>query len=173
MWQALVWQCSTFQWHRKLNICVSAFALAYLTYSDLDKGHFHSVISKVGFWSFAWKQLSPGSCKGVAAEQAPNHYLNQWWPRHYSDVIMGVMASQITSLAIVYPIVYSGSDKRIHQSSASLAFERGIHRWPVNSPHKGAVTRKMFPFDDVIMASGAIWCHYATISQRYLELVFP
>ena len=28
---------------------------------------------------------------------------------------------------------------------------RGIHRWPVNSPHKGPVTRKMFPFDDVIM----------------------
>ena len=38
-----------------------------------------------------------------------------------------------------------------NQSSASLAFVRGIHRWPVNSPHKGPVTRKMFPFDDVIM----------------------
>ena len=37
------------------------------------------------------------------------------------------------------------------QSSASLAFVRGIHRWPVDSPHKGPVTRKMFPFDDVIM----------------------
>ena len=29
----------------------------------------------------------------------------------------------------------------------------GIHRWPVNSPHKCIVTRKMFPFDDVIMPS--------------------
>ena len=38
-----------------------------------------------------------------------------------------------------------------HQSSTSLAFVWGIHRWPVNSPHKGPVTRKMFPFDDVIM----------------------
>ena len=38
-----------------------------------------------------------------------------------------------------------------HQSSASLAFARGIHRSPVNSPHKWPVTRKMFPFDDVIM----------------------
>ena len=46
---------------------------------------------------------------------------------------------------------YSGADQRKHQSSASLAFVRGIHRWPVNSPHKGPVTRKMFPFDDVIM----------------------
>ena len=39
-------------------------------------------------------------------------------------------------------------------SSASLAFVRRIHRWPVNSLHKGPVTRKMFPFDDVIMCSG-------------------
>ena len=52
---------------------------------------------------------------------------------------------------IVYSTVYSGSDQRKHQSSASLAFVWGIHRWPVNSPHKWPVTRKMFPFDDVIM----------------------
>ena len=64
---------------------------------------------------------------------------------------MGTMASQITSLTIVYSTVYSGADQRKHQSSASLAFVRGIHRWPVNSPHKWPVTRKMFPFDDVIM----------------------
>ena len=66
---------------------------------------------------------------------------------------MGAIASQITSLTIVYSTVYSGSDKRKHQSSASLAFVREIHREPVNSPHKWPVTRKMFPFDDVIMRS--------------------
>ena len=70
---------------------------------------------------------------------------------HYSDVIMGAMASQISSFTIVYSTVYSGADQRKHQSSASLTFVRGIHRWPVNSPHKWAVTGKMFPFDDVIM----------------------
>ena len=70
---------------------------------------------------------------------------------HYNDVIMSAMASQITSLAIVYSTVYSGVDQRKHQSSPSLAFVRGIHRWPMNSPHKGPVTRKMFTFDDVIM----------------------
>ena len=70
---------------------------------------------------------------------------------HHNDVIMRATASQIPSLAIVYPTVYSGTDQRKHQSSALLAFVRGIHRWPVNSPHKGPVTRKMFPFDDVIM----------------------
>ena len=66
---------------------------------------------------------------------------------------MTAMASQITSLTIVYSIVYSGADQRKYQSSASLAFVRGSHRWLVNSPHKGPVTRKMFPFDDVIMLS--------------------
>ena len=70
---------------------------------------------------------------------------------HYCDVIMGENASQTTSLTIVYSIVYSDADQRKHQSSASLAFVRGIHRGPVNSPHKWPVTRKMFPFDDVIM----------------------
>ena len=63
--------------------------------------------------------------------------------RHYNDVIMGTMASQITSLTVVYSTVNSGADQRKHQSSASLAFVWGIHRGPV--------TRKMFPFDDIIM----------------------
>ena len=70
---------------------------------------------------------------------------------HYYDVIIGTMASQITSLTIVYSTVYSDADQRKYQSSASLAFVREIHRGPVNSPHKWPVTRKMFAFDDVIM----------------------
>ena len=70
---------------------------------------------------------------------------------HYDDFIMGAMASQITSLTIVYTTVYSDADHRKLQSSASLAFMQGIHRGPVNFPHKVPVTRKVFPFDDVIM----------------------
>ena len=66
---------------------------------------------------------------------------------HYSDVIMITMTSQITGVLIVYSTVCSGTD----QSSASLAIVRGIHRWLGNSPYKGPVKRKMFPFDDVIM----------------------
>ena len=69
----------------------------------------------------------------------------------YDDVIMTMLASQITSLTVVYSIVYSGVNQRKHQSSASLAFVREIHRGSVNFPHKWPVTRKMFPFDDVIM----------------------
>ena len=64
---------------------------------------------------------------------------------------MSAMASQITNLTIVYSVVYSAADQRKHQSSASLAFVWGIHQWPVNSPHKGPVTRKVFPFHDVVM----------------------
>ena len=74
--------------------------------------------------------------------------------KHYDDVIMTMLASQITSLMVVYSIVYSGVNQRKHQSSASLAFVREIHRGPVNFPHKWPVTRKMFPFDDVIMECG-------------------
>ena len=61
---------------------------------------------------------------------------------------MGAMASQITSLTIVYSTVYSGADQKIYGSSASVAFVRGVHRWP----HKWPLTRKRFPFDDVIVA---------------------
>ena len=39
----------------------------------------------------------------------------------------------------------------MHQDPLLVGLCVGIHRGPVNSPHKGPVTRKMFPFDDVIM----------------------
>ena len=70
---------------------------------------------------------------------------------HYNDVIMSAMGSQITDVSIVCSTVGTGPGQRKHQSSVSRAFVRGIHRWPVNSPHKRPVTRKLFPFDDVIM----------------------
>ena len=76
------------------------------------------------------------------------HIINQ---DHYSDAIMGVIASQIIRRTVVYSTVHSGADQRKYQSFASLAFVQGSHRWPVNSPYKWPVTRKMFPFDDVIV----------------------
>ena len=63
----------------------------------------------------------------------------------------GISNHQPHNCLIVYSTVDSGGDHRKNQSSALLAFLRGIHRWPVNSPHKWSVTQKMFPFDDVIM----------------------
>ena len=93
---------------------------------------------------------------------------------NYGDVIMSAMASQITGVSMICSTVCSGADQRKHQSSAPLAFVRGIHRWPVNSPHKGPVTRKIFPFDDVIMVIGnginAGWCEGSNTNNSSFKL---
>ena len=80
---------------------------------------------------------------------------------------MITMASQITSLTVAYSTVYSDADQRKHQRSASPAFVWGIHRGSVNSPHSWPVTRKIFPFDDVIMRI----CLHATLTL-YVWLFF-
>ena len=70
---------------------------------------------------------------------------------HYSDVIMNAIALQIIGVSIVCSSVFFRRRSKKHQSSALLAFVSGIHQWPMDSPHRGPVTRKMFPFDDIIM----------------------
>ena len=83
---------------------------------------------------------------------------------HLSDVIMSAMAYRITGM--VFTTFCSGVDQRKHYSSTSLAFVKGILRSPANSPNKGPVTRKMFPFDDVIMYEflvGDLWCGRVTM----------
>ena len=97
---------------------------------------------------------------------------------HCNDVIMWAMASQITSLTIVYSTVYSGANQRRHQSSAKLDFVREIHRWPVNSTYKYPRTREMLPFDDVIMIGNrsiypvTFKCLRAFISKS-MRFLFP
>ena len=114
-----------------------------------------------------WIPLTKGQWCGALVFSLMSAWSNCWTNKrvsselrflgsHYTDAIMVAIASQITSLTIVYSTVFSGADQRKHQSSASLAFVRRIHRWPMNSLHKRPVTRKMFPFDDVIMCSGVI-----------------
>ena len=80
-----------------------------------------------------------------------NRHCFHFQQRHYGDVIMSAMAFQVTGVSIVYSKVFSGADQRKYQRPASLAFVI----WPMNSPHKRPVTRKMFPFDDVILASSS------------------
>ena len=64
---------------------------------------------------------------------------------HYNDITMSAMVSQIIGVSIICLTICSGSDQRKCQSSASLAFVRGIHKWPVDFPHhKGPVMRKCF-----------------------------
>ena len=95
----------------------------------------------------AWETVSSPDLMG----QRWTVHMQPYW--HYSDIIMGVMASQITSLTIVHPAVYSGAEWK----KTSRAFDQGIHRWPGNSPHKWPLARKMFPFDDIIMETRAVW----------------
>ena len=71
---------------------------------------------------------------------------------------MTTMASQITSLTVVYSIVYSGADQRKHQSSASLAFVRGIHRSTGEFPVQRASNAENVSIDDVIMC--ITFCKY-------------
>ena len=92
-----------------------------------------------------------------------SNYIRENIFSHYNAVTMDSIPSQITSLTIVYSAVYSGTDQRKHQSSASLAFVRGIHRGPVNSPHKWPVTRKMFPFDYGLM----FWYYFSSLPWRW------
>ena len=127
--------------------------------------------------------ITPLYCLNVIIHSCPNP---QYWfgctvlitegpvelTDHYDDVIMTMLASQITSLTVVYSIVCSGVNQRKHQSSASLAFVWEIHRGPVNFPHKWPVTRKMFPFDDVIMWLGLYPMKYAHVCA-VLGLVWP
>ena len=129
-------------------------------------------------WCYIFLALTHQFHVGKLGEITSTSLQGQWVERvkfyttasnHYSDIIMGVMASQITSLTIVYSTIYSGTDQRKHQSSASMAFVWGIHRWLVNSLHKWPVMRKMFPFEDFIMMQvwsnmmdlqNTVQCHY-------------
>ena len=116
---------------------------------------------------YPWSKCSaclPNLCN-CKSPQGESHELLTRNYCHYHDVIMGSIASQITSLTIVYSTVYSGTDQRKHQCSASLAFMRGIYRGPMNSPHEWLVTWKMFPFDGVIMS--LYLCHYGKASEQY------
>ena len=92
------------------------------------------------------QSYSIGSDNGLA----PNRSQAIVWPSdHYSDLIMSMMASQIIDVSTVCSAVCSDADQRKYQSSYLLTVVRGIHWRPVDSPHKGPSTRKMFPFDDV------------------------
>ena len=79
-------------------------------------------------------------------------------PHHYSDVIMSAMASQINDVSIILTRLCRRRSKKISKLRVTGLCE-GIHRSPVNSPHKGSVTRKIFPFDDVIMTEIGMVCN--------------
>ena len=105
--------------------------------------------------------LGNGFCEGIVQRryihETEAYILQTIFINHYSDVTVNAMTSQIPGVLIVCWAVCLGADQTTHRSSASLAFVRGIHRWPVASPQKRPVTRKMFPFDDAI--NNIFHCH--------------
>ena len=106
--------------------------------------------NKMGGWfdSSVYKIDNKSVQVMACSHQAPSHGLNQYWAFHY---IMSMVAFQIAGFSIVCSSICSGTDQRNHQSSASLAFVRRIHRSPADSLHKGPVMWKMFPFDNIII----------------------
>ena len=94
-----------------------------------------------------------------------------FWQNHYPGVIMSAMASQITSLTSVYSIAQI---KEYIKAPRQWLFVRGIHRCPVNSPHKGPATWKMFTFDDVIMYANpfAVTTSIINTTQYFVVLLW-
>ena len=123
---------------------------------------------------------SPGTGEFPAQMASYAENVSTWWRHHgrgfkyelqkrsqihYSVVIMTVMVSQITGVSIVYSTVCAGADQRKHQSSASLAFVRGIRRCLVNSLHLGPVTPKMFLFPQG-------WCCVMPVMRKRFSMEY-
>ena len=123
-------------------------------YSDVTMSAMVSQIT--GLVSSMSHRASLATARGI-------HLWNCWTVVCMKCIILYSSGNKITKIttgvSIVCSIVCSGADQREHQCSASLAFVTRIHRSPVYSPHKGPVMRKMFPFDDLIMATLIIWSH--------------
>ena len=144
-------------WGVKSNLGMNTVGVTKLVSSVPLSSQFSTIVSTwVNYWishsyltGFTASQLQwhPSNMKVIQGTWHIFFLRNQGFlngeVNNYGDVIMGTIASQIISLTVVYSTVYSGADQRKHQSSAPLAFVWGIHRRPVNSPHKWPVTRKM------------------------------
>ena len=99
-----------------------------------------------------WKKIPITFSQGCTLYSIGNHVLTVMKNRenngtvgiglveqsHCSDVIMSEIVSQITGVSIVCSAVCSGADQRKYQSSALLAFVRGIHWWPVDSSQRAS-----------------------------------
>ena len=96
------------------------------------------------------------------------HYHNISWHHRITVTSYGHHGVSNHRASAVYSTICQGAHERKHQNYALLAFVRGLHRWTVDSPHKGPGTQKMFPFDDVIMKSRTlkIWLQSCLIMLK-------
>ena len=155
--------CLSFIWWRGIVYWLFAFIHIFIHYTSFTIWHFSyqmillwNSFAIVGYFQHLFN-LCEVACQCFVCQTAidsvhPKHAPHSFpGTSHYSVVIKGAMTFQTTVIPIVCSTVCSGADQSKHQSSASLAFVRGIHQWRVGSPHKGPVTRKAFSFDEVIM----------------------
>ena len=125
-----------------MPVCFLEF-LSYLTGWAVASPFNYKIV--LNMWLVSWNWW-----KSISNKQSGEYWLSNSHPEveyHYSDAIMSATASSINGIPIVYK----------HQSSASLAFVRGIHHRLVDSPHKVPVKRKLFPFVDTIMISESLF----------------
>ena len=117
------------------KMSMKAFIM-YLLYNAWEKKNWNNVVSTLKI--VMSNELAGTLCSVSIGTETHQTGVTKCNPHHghYSDVITSAITSQIISLASVYSTGYSGTDQRKHQSSASLAFVRGIHRWPVNSAQR-------------------------------------
>ena len=118
--------------------------------------------------------LQPNCCLKVNSQKVDQHTGGEWL-NHDTKCHKDNQLQSLKLWSFEFGVHFSSNiaekpteyfrDQRKRQSSASLAFVRGIHRWPVNSPHKWPVTRQMFPFDDVIMKDISFMLQFKLISQ--------
>ena len=135
------------------NVAYSVVAICYvrdvflLFFSVESSTHEHSL----------WSKMTDRYVHRLAKRSFSLH-----WPNNKHNGVLNRQPSDCLLNSFI-----QDADQRKHQSSAALVFVRGIHRWPVNSPHKGPVTRKMFSFDDVIITTlyFIIW----NFERRHLE----
>ena len=148
-YKQMVGECYRFSHHNKISFDVSIYLYKNIASVGLN------AISTISWWRHDVKCFA--HYRSFGRQFTMMESTSVWWSPsaksqscgdlvfssllHYCDAIMGTVTSQITSLTIVYIAVYSDADQSKHQSSASLAFVCGIHRGPVNSPHKWPVTR--------------------------------
>ena len=126
----------------------STFSSQWILYMPLCE----SIVYVTSFQNTSWSQWTSSGIvdfDGLVFNHQGMNIHNA--DRHPTTLQLQWRHNECDDLTFVYSTIYSYADQRKHQSFASLAFVRGIHRWPVNSPHKGQVTRKVFPFDDLIM----------------------
>ena len=113
-----------------------------------ERNHLQSMVSLYAESVFMF--VATSSAQSETSFLFPNSksgYSTVLLTNHYSEIIISTMTSQVTGVSAIC----STADQRKYESTVSLAFVRRIHWWPVDSPHKGPVMQKMFPFDDVLM----------------------